>query len=135
MSECATTKLAALVAALEDTVQAHMSQNDASHDWSHIQRVRNNAHKLARAEGLGAADALMIDLAALLHDVEDWKYVESSKKLRVKVQRSIISHAGAGQQPQHPLPATLRPPMPRLFSSGSTFDWFDRYVDTLCRIY
>jgi HD superfamily phosphodiesterase len=84
-SPISTKALADMIAALEGTIQEHMSQNDASHDWAHIQRVRNSARQLSLAEGLSAADTLVVDLAALLHDVEDWKYAQSSKKLHVKV--------------------------------------------------
>lgn len=47
-------------------------QNDASgHDWWHIDRVRRNAVYLAKAEG---ADVELCELAALLHDIADWKF-------------------------------------------------------------
>lgn len=47
-------------------------QNDASgHDWWHIDRVRRNAVSLAKAEG---ADVELCELAALLHDIADWKF-------------------------------------------------------------
>lgn len=40
------------------------------HDWWHIHRVRNMALKIAETEG---GDPFIIELAALLHDVDDWK--------------------------------------------------------------
>ena len=46
-------------------------QNDSSgHDWWHIQRVWKNAIALCRQE---QADAFVVELAALLHDLDDWK--------------------------------------------------------------
>lgn len=48
--------------------------NDSSHDWFHIDRVRNTAVALAKAEGLDASAQATVELAALLHDLKDWKY-------------------------------------------------------------
>ncbi|CAL8469213.1 g8754 [Coccomyxa elongata] len=47
---------------------------DASHDWWHIERVRNLALSLADQENLEAASREIVEHAALLHDVADWKY-------------------------------------------------------------
>jgi uncharacterized protein len=43
------------------------------HDWWHTWRVRRAALAIAREEGAGA-DPLVVELAALLHDVADWKF-------------------------------------------------------------
>jgi uncharacterized protein len=40
------------------------------HDWWHIHRVRNIALKIAETEG---GNRFIIEMAALLHDVDDWK--------------------------------------------------------------
>lgn len=48
--------------------------NDSSHDWFHIDRVRNTAVSLAKSEGLDRAAQETVELAALLHDLKDWKY-------------------------------------------------------------
>lgn len=42
----------------------------SGHDWWHIQRVRAMALKIADSEG---GDRFIIEMAALLHDVDDWK--------------------------------------------------------------
>eukprot|EP01026_Neomeris_dumetosa_P019421 TRINITY_DN178_c0_g1_i2.p2 TRINITY_DN178_c0_g1~~TRINITY_DN178_c0_g1_i2.p2 ORF type:complete len:111 (-),score=18.44 TRINITY_DN178_c0_g1_i2:25-357(-) len=47
---------------------------DSSHDYWHIHRVRNMALMLAEKEGLSEGDKQIVELAALLHDVKDWKY-------------------------------------------------------------
>lgn len=44
---------------------------DASHDWQHIERVRQNAGAILEHE---TADGFLIDIAVLLHDVSDPKY-------------------------------------------------------------
>lgn len=76
-----------LVAATEAFVRSHLQGHDASHDWAHVHRVRNNAAKLARQEGVdGEGDLLIIELAALLHDVHDHKYGGSSEQAAQAIQ-------------------------------------------------
>jgi len=62
---------------IEDFVRESMKSFDASHDFFHIQRVRNLALRIAREEGF--TDLLIVELAALLHDVNDHKYVQHQK--------------------------------------------------------
>ncbi|CAN1325487.1 Uncharacterized protein YpgQ [Linum perenne] len=61
----------------EQLVETTMKDNDASHDASHVWRVRNLALSLASEEGLSShSDSLQIvELAALLHDIGDYKYL------------------------------------------------------------
>ncbi|KAJ3514905.1 hypothetical protein NLJ89_g2086 [Agrocybe chaxingu] len=51
-----------------------MAKYDPSHDKYHVQRVRKTALSLARAVN-PTPDLLIVELAALLHDVLDKKYV------------------------------------------------------------
>ena len=44
---------------------------DAAHDWHHIRRVWQMAVRIGREE---AADLPVVELAALLHDIADWKF-------------------------------------------------------------
>ncbi|HUQ72863.1 MAG TPA: HD domain-containing protein [Planctomycetaceae bacterium] len=60
-----------LIAATESFIRERLAGDSSGHDWWHIHRVRNNAIAIARAEG---ADAFVSELAALLHDVADWKF-------------------------------------------------------------
>ncbi|XP_012462604.1 uncharacterized protein LOC105782421 [Gossypium raimondii] len=69
----------------EQLVETSMKGNDASHDASHVWRVRDLALSLAREEGLSSNPDSMeiVELAALLHDVGDYKYLRdpSEEKL------------------------------------------------------
>lgn len=47
------------------------SISEGSHDWWHTWRVWQMAARIARAEG---ANLYLVELAALCHDLEDWKY-------------------------------------------------------------
>jgi len=61
-----------LVQAAEAFVKKELAGQDGSHDWFHIHRVRNLALRLAMMEG--NVNLLVVELAALLHDVKDYKY-------------------------------------------------------------
>ncbi|ADB17196.1 metal dependent phosphohydrolase [Pirellula staleyi DSM 6068] len=53
-----------------DFVRERFAHDSSGHDWQHISRVRQMAVKLAAEEG---ADLYVTELAALMHDVDDWK--------------------------------------------------------------
>ncbi|MBI2084910.1 MAG: HD domain-containing protein [Candidatus Aenigmarchaeota archaeon] len=59
-----------ILAEIEKLVKERCIDDATGHDWNHIDRVRRNSLKIAKKEG---GDAFIIELAALLHDVEDWK--------------------------------------------------------------
>ena len=65
-----------LVSETEAFVRSALAGNDASHDFQHIERVWRQTQKLAEMEGLSAEDTLTAEVAALLHDVDDWKYAK-----------------------------------------------------------
>ena len=56
-----------------DHVRGLLSGDSSGHDWFHIERVRTTALNIARAEG---ANQFIVELAALLHDVADWKFAD-----------------------------------------------------------
>jgi uncharacterized protein len=51
-------------------VHTVLSGDGTGHDWWHVYRVWKMAERIGRAEG---ADLLVVELAALLHDIADWK--------------------------------------------------------------
>ncbi|EHQ27825.1 HD domain-containing protein [Mucilaginibacter paludis] len=51
---------------------------EAGHDWWHIQRVWNNAKLIGRQE---AVDMLVVELAALLHDIADSKFYGGDEEI------------------------------------------------------
>ena len=60
-----------------DHVRKLLSGDSAGHDWWHIERVRRVALTIAREE---QADLFLVELAALLHDVADWKFAGGDEK-------------------------------------------------------
>lgn len=60
----------------ENYIRDHFQGEGSGHDWWHIHRVRNVALKLAKIEG---GNKFIIEMAALLHDLDDWKLNNESE--------------------------------------------------------
>ena len=56
----------------KEYVKKKLEGEGSGHDWWHILRVYNNALGIAEKEG--HCDIFTIELAALLHDIADWKF-------------------------------------------------------------
>jgi uncharacterized protein len=63
--------LTPLIARTAEFVRQRLEHDASGHDWWHVDRVRRNAVFLAQAE---CADVGVCELAALLHDIADWKF-------------------------------------------------------------
>lgn len=61
-----------LVRATAEFVEQKFADEGSGHDWAHIRRVWLMARRLAA--GSPAADMEVTELAALLHDIADWKF-------------------------------------------------------------
>ena len=59
-----------LLAQVRAHVRERLSADSSGHDWWHIDRVVRLARRLAEEEG---ADVFLCELAALTHDLADWK--------------------------------------------------------------
>lgn len=59
-----------LINKVEIKVKSFLENDSSGHDWWHIQRVRKNALQLCETE---QADAFLVELAVLVHDVGDYK--------------------------------------------------------------
>lgn len=69
----------------EKLVERVMKGNDASHDAAHVFRVRDLALSLALEQGLSSSPDSMeiVELAALLHDIGDYKYMRDSSEEKI----------------------------------------------------
>lgn len=65
------TRRSAIVERTREHVRELFENEGTGHDYWHIDRVRVMALRLADEEG---ADAFVVELAALLHDIADWKF-------------------------------------------------------------
>jgi uncharacterized protein len=61
---------AEIIDSTADHVKAVLAGEGSGHDWWHVERVWRMARRIGQAEG---ADLLIVELAALLHDIADWK--------------------------------------------------------------
>jgi len=71
------------VARTRDFVEQKFSQEGSGHDWWHMYRVWQLAKTIAQGEA--GADMLVVELAALLHDVADSKLAESEAAGREEI--------------------------------------------------
>ena len=72
-------------------VQQTLAGDSSGHDWWHIDRVRRNAVQIATVEN---ADLLIVELAALLHDIADWKFHGGDLSAGSRAARNWLSKLG-----------------------------------------
>jgi uncharacterized protein len=73
-------------------VKSLFSGEGSGHDWWHIYRVWQNALYLAREE---EADLEVVQLAALLHDIADWKFQHDQQDAGAREARQWLQGQGA----------------------------------------
>jgi uncharacterized protein len=69
-------------------VKAQLQAAEGGHDWFHIQRVYNNALNIAKEE---TCDLLVVQLAALLHDIADSKFHNGDETLGPNLAQSFLT--------------------------------------------
>jgi len=69
-------------------IKETLSKDSTGHDWWHIHRVRNLAKRIARYED---ADIFIVELAALLHDIGDYKFFQGDEEVGVVKIREWLS--------------------------------------------
>lgn len=65
-----------LIEKTKEFVKEKCSGESSGHDWFHIYRVYNTAKYIAKKEN---ADLFIVEMTALLHDIDDWKFTESTE--------------------------------------------------------
>ena len=76
-------------------IKERLKDDSGGHDWWHIYRVWHLAKGLAEVE---KGDLFVIELAALLHDVSDWKYNEGDELAGGKIARTILKEYSLSDQ-------------------------------------
>lgn len=69
-------------------VKEQLAGDSTGHDWWHIWRVSRTALSIAELED--GADLFIIRLAALLHDIGDWKFNDGDDTVAVKQVRAWL---------------------------------------------
>ena len=64
-----------------DFIRSEFRTEGSGHDWFHVDRVRKMALRIGRKEG---CDLFITELAALLHDLDDWKLTDSESHFQSK---------------------------------------------------
>lgn len=59
----------------KDFVKKKLYGEGSGHDWFHIERVYNLAKFIGEKEN---ADLFIVEITALLHDIDDWKFSEGT---------------------------------------------------------
>ncbi len=71
-----------LLSGTEEYIRDYFEHESSGHDWWHIYRVKNLALKIADSEG---GNRFIIKMAALLHDLDDWKLAENSPEQKSEI--------------------------------------------------
>lgn len=69
-------------------IKQEFSDDSSGHDWRHIHRVWKNALAICEHE---KADMFIVQLAALLHDLDDWKFNESGDETPLRARAWLES--------------------------------------------
>jgi uncharacterized protein len=75
----------------KEYVKAKLEGEGTGHDFWHILRVYKNAIYIGKKEN---ADLFIVELAALLHDIADWKFNEGSYDAGVKLSKEWLESLG-----------------------------------------
>jgi uncharacterized protein len=69
-------------------VKKKFSGEEAAHDWWHMYRVWQASKTIAKTEK--DADAFIVELGALLHDIADWKFHDGDEEAGPKAARKWL---------------------------------------------
>ncbi|TGE28600.1 HD domain-containing protein [Hymenobacter metallicola] len=78
-----------------DFVRDKFLGEGSGHDWEHIRRVWHTSRALATT--VPAADQLVTELAALLHDVADWKFHAGDEEAGPRAARAWLTGLHVGE--------------------------------------
>ncbi|HET9850533.1 MAG TPA: HD domain-containing protein [Candidatus Saccharimonadales bacterium] len=78
-----------IIAKTKDYVEQKFASDSSGHDWWHIYRVWRLAKHIAAQEK--SADLFIVELAALLHDIADWKFADGDLETGPKAARAWLA--------------------------------------------
>jgi uncharacterized protein len=77
----------AIAEATRNYIEQLLSGEGSGHDWWHIVRVTNTALAIGKTEN---TDIFVVELAALLHDIADWKFNDGDDDAGPKAARKWL---------------------------------------------
>ena len=80
-----------VVAKTAEYVKRSLLDGEGSHDWWHVERVWKNALRIGQEEG---ANLYLVQLAALLHDIADYKFNDGNDKIGPQLAREWLTGQG-----------------------------------------
>lgn len=86
---------ATLVSRVAAHIQAKFADESSGHDWHHIDRVWKLARQIAKEEG---ADQEVVELAALVHDIADWKFHAGDDSVGPREAERLLRQEGASEE-------------------------------------
>lgn len=81
-----------VIKAVEDFARNSTSEFDSGHDWWHLHRVRNLSLYLQKEENTG--DRFIIEISALLHDIDDKKFRKSGSPGAETIIADLLDRSG-----------------------------------------
>jgi len=84
-----------IIAVTIQFVKETLADAEAGHDWFHIERVYKNALKINETE---KGDALVVALAALLHDIADSKFNDGDEEIGPRTAGDFLQKTGIGSE-------------------------------------
>lgn len=76
-----------LINKTEEYVRNTLKDSESGHNWFHIERVWKNAKQIGQTEPV---NMLVVQLAALLHDIADSKFYNGDETIGPKMARSFL---------------------------------------------
>lgn len=84
-----------LVSRVAAHIAARFAEESSGHDWHHINRVWKLAGRIANDEG---ADQEVVELAALVHDIADWKFHGGDDAIGPRQAEQLLRQEGASEE-------------------------------------
>jgi uncharacterized protein len=84
-----------IIKGIEDFAKSSTKEFDSGHDWWHLDRVRNLAMHLQKAENTG--DRFIIEVSALLHDIDDKKFRKGDGPGAESLIRDLLQRYGTDE--------------------------------------
>lgn len=77
-----------IISEVATVMKSKFNDESSGHDWWHIYRVWQTAKHIAETEG---GNLFVIEVAALLHDIADWKFNNGNEHAGGKAARELLS--------------------------------------------